>query len=59
MANVRESTRGPAAAAGGLHTLALTRDGHMVAFGFGRWGQLGLGVEQQHNCVLLLLKQLS
>jgi alpha-tubulin suppressor-like RCC1 family protein len=34
-----------AAAGGGLHTLALTRDGHMVAFGFGRWGQLGLGVD--------------
>lgn len=34
-----------AATAGGLHTLALTRDGQMVAFGFGRWGQLGLGVD--------------
>jgi alpha-tubulin suppressor-like RCC1 family protein len=34
-----------AASAGGLHTLVLTRDGQMLSFGFGRWGQLGLGVD--------------
>ena len=34
-----------AASAGGLHTLALTQEGQMFCFGFGRWGQLGLGVD--------------
>jgi alpha-tubulin suppressor-like RCC1 family protein len=34
-----------ASSAGGLHTLALTRDGQLFAFGFGRWGQLGTGVD--------------
>jgi alpha-tubulin suppressor-like RCC1 family protein len=46
-----------ATTAGGLHTLALTRDGQMVAFGFGRWGQLGLGVDGLESALTPVLIQ--
>lgn len=43
--------------AGKHHSLAVTQDGHLYSWGYGRWGRLGQGneVDQPDPCLLLSL----
>uniref|UniRef100_A0A6S9VAX5 Uncharacterized protein n=1 Tax=Chrysotila carterae TaxID=13221 RepID=A0A6S9VAX5_CHRCT len=50
------STPVAAVSAGNLHTLALTRQTHLYAFGAGSWGRLGLGDDNREKPAPTLVK---